>query len=110
MNRKTILVLSLLLVLLLAGCRNETQNQIRRSIQDFTNTRMYITLYSLDGTAIFSGVVDGKVTRASNNLSAGNGQASGSYIFWFDDRGQYFQSDLPYVVTTTRPEGTESSE
>ena len=50
MNRRLTLLALIALALLLAGCRNETQNRIRRSIQDFTNTRMYITLYSLDKT------------------------------------------------------------
>ena len=91
--------LSLLLLLLLAGCRNETQNRIRRSIQDFTNARMYITLYSLDGTPVFEGTVDGKVTRSSGTRSDGSGDASGTYIFWYDERGRYHQSNLPYLVT-----------
>ena len=85
--------------LLLAGCRNESQNRIRRSIQDFTNTRMYITLYSEHGDVMFEGVVDGKVTRAATEGAAGNPSA-GSYIYWYDDRGRYHQSDLPYLVTT----------
>ena len=87
-----------ILVLLLAGCRNETQNRIRRSIQDFTNARMYITLYSLDGTEIFRGEVDGKVTRAAAASESGN-QAAGAYIYWYDERGRYHQTDLPYLVT-----------
>lgn len=94
------LVAALALVLLLAGCRNETQNRIRRSIQDFSNTRMYITLYTLDGTPVFEGLVDGKVTRAAQRSSSGNEPAAGAYIFWYDDRGRYHQSDLPYLVTT----------
>lgn len=90
----------LLLVLLLAGCRNETQNRIRRSIQDFTNVRMYISVYSLDGTVLFEGQVDGKVTRASSNVPGTNESASGTYIYWYDERGRYHQTDLPYLVTT----------
>ncbi len=99
-RRIWLLVIGLGLLLLLAGCRNETQNRIRRSIQDFTNTRMYISVYSLDGTVLFEGVVDGKVTRSSARSSDGGDTASGSYIFWFDDRGRYHQTDLPYLVTT----------
>lgn len=99
MKKRAILIL-LVLTLLLTGCRNETQNRIRRNIQDFANTRMYITLYSLDGSELFHGTVDGKVTRSSANNSEGSGTASGEYVFWYDDRGRYHQSDLPYLVTT----------
>lgn len=81
--------------LLLVSCRNETQNAIRRNIQEFTSDRMYITLYSLQGQVIFQGIVDGKVSRAIVT----EGEA-GSYIFWFDERGRYHQSDLPYLVTS----------
>ncbi len=99
MTRSWMIVPAILVLLVVAGCRNETQNRIRRSIQDFTNTRMYITLYSLDGTSVFEGVVDGKVTRSSAALSDSSEAASGTYIFWFDDRGRYHQSNLPYLVS-----------
>lgn len=102
MNRSTsrLLLFALIgLALLLTGCRNETQNRIRRSIQDFTNTRMYITLYALDGSPVFEGIVDGKVTRSADTLSDTSETASGTYIYWFDDRGRYHQSNLPYLVT-----------
>lgn len=98
--KKSLILVTIVLILLLAGCRNETQNRIRRNIQDFANTRMYITLYSLEGRELFQGVVDGKVTRSGQNTADGSGAASGSYIFWYDERGRYHQSDLPYLVTT----------
>lgn len=97
---RTVILALALLVFLLAGCRNETQNRIRRSIQDFTNVRMYITVYSLEGVKLFEGEVDGKVTRAATNLSGTNESASGTYIYWYDERGRYHQTDLPYLVTT----------
>lgn len=101
MRRAIIVMLALLvLVTILAGCRNETQNRIRRSIQDFTNVRMYITLYGLDGTPVFHGLVDGKVTRAEATLAGTNEAASGTYVFWYDERGRYHQSNLPYLVTS----------
>jgi hypothetical protein len=101
MRRIPLIVLALALTLLLASCRNETQNIIRRNIQDFTSDRMYITLYTLDGTPVFDGVVDGKVTRASSTgEDVQPNTATGDYIFWFDDRGRYHQSDLPYLVTS----------
>lgn len=91
----------LILAVSLSGCRNETQNRIRRSIQDFTNTRMYITVYAYGGEVVFEGLVDGKVTRASQDLDAGGGgQSTGSYIYWYDERGRYHQTDLPYLLTT----------
>jgi hypothetical protein len=83
------------LTLVLVSCRNETQNVIRRNIQEFTADRMYITLYSIDGTAIYDGIVDGKVSRST--ITEGE---SGEYVFWFDDKGRYHQTDLPYVVTS----------
>ncbi len=88
------------LAVLLAGCRNETQNRIRRSIQDFTATRMYITIYSYDGQEIFSSVVDGKVTRSGTASEGSGGDAQGAYIFWYDERGRYHQTDLPYMLTS----------
>lgn len=101
MTRKiAILVLAILaLGLLAAGCRNETQNRIRRSIQDFTNTRMYVTVMTHGGDVVFEGIVDGKVTRASTEGDQG-GQSVGTYIYWYDERGRYHQTDLPYLLTT----------
>lgn len=97
----------LVLALLAVGCRNETQNRIRRSIQDFTNTRMHITVLTHGGEVVFEGIVDGKVTRSSAEGAQG-GQATGSYIYWYDERGRYHQTDLPYLVTTyDRTEGGE---
>lgn len=90
----------LILALVLGGCRNETQNRIRRSIQDFTADKMFITVYTLNGDVVFEGAVDGKVTRSSDQLSNDNAAAAGSYIFWFDERGRYHQTDMPYIVTT----------
>ena len=87
-------------MLLVSACRNETQNRIRRSIQDYTSGEMFITLYSLDGSVVYEGVVDGKVTRSSTDLSNTSDKAAGSYIFWFDKNGRYHQSDLPYLVTS----------
>jgi hypothetical protein len=108
MKRTPLILLALALTLLLASCRNETQNIIRRNIQDFTSDRMYITLYTLDGTPVFEGVVDGKITRASSTGETGEtNTATGDYIFWFDDRGRYHQSDLPYLVTSYDRNATE---
>lgn len=107
MKKRTILAV-VVLVLLLAGCRNETQNRIRRNIQDFANTRMYITLYSIDGSELFNGMVDGKVTRAADSAEATD--AGGDYIYWYDERGRYHQSDLPYLVTTYDRNGVSEAE
>ncbi|GEM49198.1 hypothetical protein [Deinococcus cellulosilyticus] len=82
------------IALALVGCRSETQNQLRRQVLDFANTRQYITLYSYDGKEIFNGLVDGKVTRAESE------QTNGSYVYWFDEKGRYHQTTLPYMVTT----------
>jgi uncharacterized protein YcfL len=100
--RRALLLLAALIVVSgsLAACRNETQNRIRRSIQDFTNVRMYITVYSYDGSALFEGMVDGKVTRAGLRSDDGSEQQTGSYVYWYDDRGRYHQTSLPYLVST----------
>jgi hypothetical protein len=101
-GRRIVVVLLSFVVLigLTAACRNETQNRIRRSIQDFTNVRMYVSVYSLTGETIFDGLVDGKVTRASARSDDGSEQAAGDYVYWYDDRGRYHQTNLPYLVTT----------
>lgn len=85
----------------LTACRNETQNRIRRSIQEYTAQRMYITVYSYDGKVVFSGLVDGKVTRSGNASEGGVGSESlGDYIYWYDERGRYLQTDLPYLLSS----------
>jgi membrane-bound inhibitor of C-type lysozyme len=94
----------------LAACRNETQNRLRRNLQDFTGGQMYITLYTLEGVTVFEGTVDGKVTRSSEALSGDGGQASGSYVFWYDDRGRYHQSSLSYLVTSYDRSAEETSD
>ena len=100
MKKRLFLLCLLVLAVALGGCRNETQNRIRRSIQDFTADKMYISVYSWDGQEIFTGVVDGKVTRSASTLSNTNETAEGGYVYWFDDRGRYHQTDLPYLVTS----------
>lgn len=101
MKKTTTVLLVLLLAVVLAGCRNETQNRIRRSIQDYTATRMYITVYSYDGKVIFTGEVDGKITRSGTASEGGaGGDAQGPYIFWYDERGRYHQTDFPYMLTS----------
>ncbi|CAN5808854.1 hypothetical protein BH23DEI1_BH23DEI1_20600 [soil metagenome] len=96
----TLIVAFAIVIGALAACRNETQNRIRRSIQDFTNVRMYITVYSYDGTTLYEGAVDGKVTRSGLRSDDGSEQQSGSYVYWYDDRGRYHQTSLPYLVST----------
>jgi hypothetical protein len=77
------------------GCRLEAQDRPHGNgnpaAQVVADERHYITLYSLDGTVLFEGVVAGTVD-----------QAAGSYIFWYDDQGRYHQSDLPYLLTSYR--------
>lgn len=101
-SKKVVVALSILLLALCAtACRNEAQNRIRRSIQEYTAQRMYITVYSYDGKAVFTGLVDGKVTRSGNASEGGVGdQSLGAYIYWYDERGRYHQTDLPYLLTS----------
>ena len=98
--KKLGIILALVAILILAGCRNETQNRIRRNIQEFTSGQMYITVYTLEGDVVFESVVDGKVTRSGTNSEGTNQPALGSYIYWFDESGRYHQTDLPYLVTS----------
>lgn len=94
-NKLFLSITLLTLVLILGSCRNETQNNLRRQIQDFTGQKMYISLYALDGTEIYNGQVNGKVTR-----SAAGGGTGGYYIFWYDEKSVYHQTDLPYLLTS----------
>lgn len=110
-QRLTLLVL-LLLGLFLAGCRNETQNRIRRDLQDFTGQRMYITVYAWDGTVVHQGRTNGQVTRSVSDVVNGAANELGSYVYWFDETGQYFQTDLPYLLSSspqTPPQGAAST-
>lgn len=91
---------ALLLVVCLAGCRNETQNRIRRDIQDYTGGRRYITVYSVNGTPIHRGEVDGQVTRSVSEVVDGAAVETSDYIYWFDPSGQYLQTDMPYLLSS----------
>ncbi len=98
--KKPLWLLVLALILFLAGCRNETQNRIRRDIQDFTGGRSYITVYSNNGTPIHRGEVDGQVTRSGSEVVNGAATEGASYVYWFDPSGQYFQTDMPYLLSS----------
>ena len=93
---KKVLLAGAILVAFTA-CSAEQQNQIRRDVLNLANQRHYITVYSLNGTEKMRGDVDGKVTRAESGQ--GNG-AGGEYIYWFDTSGKYYQTNMPYIVTT----------
>ncbi len=90
----------LVVVLLLNGCRNETQNRIRRDLQDFTGRRMYITVYALDGTPVHQGMVDGQVTRSVSEVTGGAATETAGYVYWFDPSGGYFQTDMQYLLSS----------
>ena len=108
LKRNRILLVLLLALVFLAGCRNETQNRIRRDLQDYTGGRTYITVYSVNGTPIFSGIVDGQVTRSVSDVNGGAATELSSYVYWFDPNGEYYQTDMPYMLTSSAPEeGTE---
>ncbi len=101
MKKKTLLLIGVLILsLVFTGCRNETQNQIRLSIQDFTAGRMYITLFGQSGEIIYNGIVDGQITRSSTTTASSNQQVTGSFVFWFDEAGRYHQTNLPYLLTS----------
>lgn len=104
-KRNRMLLLLLLALFLLAGCRNETQNRIRRDLQDYTGGRTYITVYSVNGTPIFNGTVDGQVTRSVSDVNGGAATELSSYVYWFDSDGKYYQTDMPYLLTSRDPEG-----
>lgn len=98
--KKSHLLVLVLLTFTLASCRSETQNRIRREIQDFTGQRFHITLYDQNGEAIYEGTVNGKISRSSGFSSNDNEEpANGDFIYWYDERGRYHQTNLPYLVT-----------
>ena len=93
-------LLLLLTLLLLSGCRNETQNRIRRDLQDYTGRRMYITVYALNGTPVHRGMVDGQVTRSVSEVTNGAATETAGYVYWFDPSGEYFQTDMQYLLSS----------
>lgn len=107
-RRRALILLLLVLALFLAGCRNETQNRIRRDIQDFTGQRMHITVYAWDGSPIHQGRVNGQVTRSVSDVVGGAANELASYVYWFDETGQYFQTDLPYLLSSGPQDVTQA--
>ena len=108
-KRNALLLLTALLLLgTLAGCRNETQNRIRRDLQDFTGGRMYITVYALNGTPVHQGLVDGKVTRSVSEVTNGAATQPDGYVYWYDPSGQYFQTDMQYLLSSKPQPGQEA--
>ncbi len=109
-KRNTLLLLTALLLLsgFLVGCRNETQNRIRRDLQDFTGGRMYITVYALNGTPVHQGLVDGKVTRSVSEVTNGAATQPDGYVYWYDPSGQYFQTDMQYLLSSKPQPGQEA--
>ena len=101
---KRTLWLCLILIIFLAGCRNETQNRIRRDLQDYTGGTRYITVYSLDGTPVHRGDVDGQVTRSVSDVVGGAAVETADYVYWFDRSGQYFQTNMPYLMSSKSQE------
>lgn len=100
---KRVWVVVLLLVMVLAGCRNETQNRIRRDLQDFTGGTRYVTVYALDGTPVHQGTVNGQVTRSVSDVVGGAAVETADYVYWYDTSGQYFQTNMPYLLTSRAP-------
>ncbi len=94
-------------LVLLAGCRNETQNRIRRDIQDYTGGTRYITVYSLGGTPVHQGDIDGQVSRSVSEVVNGAAVETADYVFWFDRSGQYFQSNMPYLISSKPQTGND---
>jgi uncharacterized protein YcfL len=90
------LLLPAALLVVLAACSAEQQNQIRRDVLNLANQPHYITVYSLDGKQVMRGDVDGKVTRAEGEAAS----LGGEYVYWFDRSGKYFQTNMQYIVTT----------
>ena len=109
-SKRNILLFTALLLLLsvLAGCRNETQNRIRRDLQDYTGGRRYITVYALNGTPIYQGAVNGQVTRSVSDVVNGAATETAGYVYWFDPSGQYFQTDMQYLLSSKPQPGQEA--
>ncbi len=84
------------MAIVFTACSAEQQNTFRRDVLNLANARHYIVLYGVNGSELFRGELNGKVTRAEKGAD-GNG---GEYVYWFDTAGKYWQTNLPYLVTT----------
>lgn len=92
------LALGLVTALVFTACSAEQQNTFRRDVLNLANAKHYIILYGVNGSELFRGELNGKVTR-SDKGDDGSGQG-GNYVYWFDPSGKYWQTNLPYLVTT----------
>lgn len=88
--------LAIATAIVFTACSAEQQNTFRRDVLNLANARHYIVLYGVNGSELFRGELNGKVTRAEKGAD-GNG---GEYVYWFDTAGKYWQTNLPYLVTT----------
>jgi hypothetical protein len=87
--------LAIVAAIVFTACSAEQQNTFRRDVLNLANARHYIVLYGVNGSEVFRGELNGKVTRAEKGESNG-----GEYVYWFDTAGKYWQTNLPYLVTT----------
>ena len=88
--------LAIVAAIVFTACSAEQQNTFRRDVLNLANARHYIVLYGVNSSELFRGELNGKVTRAEKGAD-GNG---GEYVYWFDTAGKYWQTNLPYLVTT----------
>ena len=88
--------LAIVATIVFTACSAEQQNTFRRDVLNLANARHYIVLYGVNGSELFRGELNGKVTRAEK----GDGGNGGEYVYWFDTAGKYWQTNLPYLVTT----------
>lgn len=100
MKQTRFVLLLCALLIFLAGCRNETQNRIRRDMQDWMGGKNYINVYAEDGAVVHSGTVKGMVTRAKSDVVSGAAVETSDYVYWYDASGEYFQTNMPYVYSS----------
>jgi hypothetical protein len=96
MKNLKFMALAIVAALVFTACSAEQQNTFRRDVLNLANAKHYIVLYGVNGSELFRGELNGKVTRAEKGAD-GNG---GEYVYWFDTAGKYWQTNLPYLVTT----------
>src|SRR3990167_9542031 len=89
------IIVMLFIFICLTGCAvNEQRNLDARYTRIEWNTSLvgYITCINRTGQVVFSGVVNGKVTRAGRDNE-------GYYVFWFDQANRYHQWNGEYFYT-----------
>ncbi|RME06745.1 MAG: hypothetical protein D6812_01175 [Deltaproteobacteria bacterium] len=75
------------------GCTQESQNQLKRSIQNYTGASLRVTIYAMDGTPI-------KTYEGVDKVTTGRGERGDArpYIYFYDKNGKYVQTNMGYIA------------